>query len=316
MLRTFPGESMKGIRPVFISIETSAYSGATLLAFLLGAHPQITSVGEMSGLIPREDPEEYLCSCGMKIKVCDFWRSVEATMVQKGFDFKVAHFDTRFVLDGPKVVQYLRYGSFRMRVLNSMRDSVLYTWPIDKRQLRALIARNVAFIESVLETTGKTVFVDTSKDPLRLKSLHRLSNLDVRAIHLVRDVRGVVASRLRRGTAETACQAAHQWVKLHQRLETDLALLPREKRLRLRYEDFCQDATGNLERLYRFCGGDAGVAISDVRTNAHHIVGNPMRLNPLSEIKLDERWKSQLTEDQLQGIEQVAAKVGQQYGYF
>ena len=56
--------------PVFVSIETSSYSGATLLAFLLGAHPQIATIGEMDGLIPRENPDEYFCSCGQLIKRC------------------------------------------------------------------------------------------------------------------------------------------------------------------------------------------------------------------------------------------------------
>jgi hypothetical protein len=237
-------------------------------------------------------------------------------MARRGFRFQTRCFDTRFILDGPKIAQYLRYGSLRLRALNSLRDSILFTWPVDKRKLQALVTRNVALVESVLEVTGKTVFVDTSKDPLRLKSLHRLSNLDVRAIHLVRDIRGVAASQLRRDAVSTASQAARQWVRLHRRLEDNLALLPRDKTTTLRYEDLCHNARGTTEQLYAFCSVATAASFPDVRTNAHHIVGNPMRLQPVSEIRLDERWKQELSEDQLHEIEEIAGKVGRRHGYF
>ena len=303
-------------RPVFVSVETSAYSGATLLAFLLGAHPQIATVGEMSGLIPSEDPGEYLCSCGQKIQECEFWRSIEAAMRDRGIEFEVAHFDTKFALNGPTLVQYLRMGSFRNRYLDLMRDAIFHAWPGEVRQLKALVARNVALIESVLEVTGKGVFVDTSKDRLRLKSLRRFSTLDVRAIHLVRDVRGVVASHLRHKKGMTAREAARQWARLNHRLQVTLQFLPQEKRMLVRYEDLCQDVQSTLKRLYRFLGVDPGVQVMDFQAVPHHIVGNAMRLRGASEIRLDERWKRELTAEQLQEVEGVAGVLGHQYGYF
>lgn len=301
--------------PVFVSIETSAYSGATLLAFLLGTHPQIATVGEMNGLIPHEDPDEYLCSCGQKIKACEFWQSVKSAMGDKGFEFDVAHFNTSFILGGPGLIQYLRYGSFRNRTLDSVRDMLFYAWPGERRQLKALIARNEAFIGAVLEVTGKAVFIDSSKDSLRLKSLRKFSTFDVRAIHLVRDVRGVVASRLRRGEGIDAREAARQWVRLNQKIQTNLQSLPTEAHVLLRYEDLCQDVQGTLERLSYHCGVDLGVKVTDFRAAPHHIIGNKMRLGSVSEVKLDERWKSMLTEDQLKEINQVAGALSRQYGY-
>jgi hypothetical protein len=301
-------------RPVFVSVETLAYSGATLLAFLLGAHPQIATVGEMDGLIPREVPDEYLCSCGQRIKVCEFWQSVKIAMQTKGFEFDVAHFDTKFILGGPRLIQYLRMGSSRNHILDSIRDAIFHAWPGETRRLKALVARNVAFIEAVLEVTGKGVFVDTSKDRLRLQSLRKFSTLDVRAIHLVRDVRGVVASRLQREEID-AREAARQWVKSNQKLRTNLRSLPEEARVLLRYEDLCQDVQGALERLCHFCGVDPGIKVADFRAVPHHIVGNPMRLRAASEIRLDERWKSLLTEDQLKEINQAAGTLSRRYGY-
>jgi hypothetical protein len=111
--------------PVFVSIQTTAFSGATLLSFLLGAHPEITTVGEMNGLIAREDPEVYLCSCGRKIKACDFWRAIEAAMRQRGFEFCVAHFDMAFNLGGPRWIQRLRTTSLWHGAPASLRDTLL-----------------------------------------------------------------------------------------------------------------------------------------------------------------------------------------------
>jgi len=302
-------------QPVFVSIETSCFSGATLLSFLLDSHPQIATIGEMNGLIPGEDPELYLCSCGQKIKECPFWKSVGIVMRQSGFEFDTAHFETEFLLDGPRLIRYLRMGSFRNSTLDSIRDRIFRSWPRERHQLKRLVARNEAFVKAVLGVTGKSVFVDTSKDRLRVRALHKFSSLDVRAIHLVRDVRGVVASRLRRRAGLSACEAARQWARLHQKLEIMLSVLPERKQMRLRYEDLCGDVPGTLEQLYHFCGVKPDIGSVDFRTVPHHIVGNPMRLDNLSEIRLDERWRTLLTEDQLEEISLVAGPLSDRYGY-
>ena len=303
------------IHPAFVSIQTTAFSGATLLSFLLGAHPQIATVGEMNGLIAREDPEVYLCSCEQKIKECDFWNSIASAMRDRGFEFCVAHFDMQFGLGGPQAIQQLRVQSFRNSTLDSMRDTIFQAWPAERRRLKALVARNEAFIESVLTVTGKRVFIDTSKDNLRLNALHRYSSFDIRAIHLIRDARGVVASRLQRRRGVDAHEAARQWAKLHQRIQITLRTWPEAKRIQIRYEDLCQDVEGTLERLYRFCGVDPHFSVADFREAPHHIVGNPMRLSNLSQISLDERWRSFLTHEQLQEIQRVAGPLIDHYGY-
>ncbi len=308
--------------PVFVSIQTSSFSGATLLAFFLCAHPQIATVVDMNGLIAREDPERYLCSCGKPIKACAFWQSVGAAMRERGFEFDVARFGTEFALGGPRPIQYLRRGSFRNNTIDSIRDAMFRAWPAERRRLRALVDRNVAFVDAVLKVTGKRVFVDTSKDRLRLNALYRRSPFDVRAIHLIRDVRGVVASRMRRnsergtgGAHVDAREAARQWARLHQRLQITLTALPESRRMRVRYEDLCQDAPGTLERIYHFCEVDPTAGSTDLLTSTQHIVGNSMRLANLSEIRLDERWRNVLTRDQLEQIRSAAGRLSYQYGY-
>ncbi len=302
-------------QPTFVTIETTAFSGATLLTALLGSHPAIATVAEMSGLIDSMDPDEYLCSCGQKIKTCEFWQMVKTGMAARGFEFDVAHFDTQFVSGRSSLLQRLREGSVHNNLIDSIRDAILFALPGQARQLRAMSARNEAFIETVLDITGKQVFVDSSKDRLRPKALRRFSSLDVRVIHLLRDVRGVVASNLRRDTHLTAGQAARSWRRRHRRIDVTLESWPQDKHILLRYEDLCENIEGTLGRLYDFCEVDPGFEIQDLQAVPQHLVGNPMRLTQVSEIKLDERWKDELTRAQLKEIERIAGTVARQYEY-
>ncbi|MBV9787030.1 MAG: hypothetical protein JOZ51_02570 [Chloroflexi bacterium] len=302
-------------QPVFVSIQTTAFSGATLLATLLAAHPEIATIGEMNGLIAREDPESYLCSCGQRIKLCAFWQAVGSEMLRRGQNFDAADFSTQFALGGPRVVQHLRKRSFGHPRLNALRDALFAAWPAEVRRIKQLVARNQALIESVLAVTGKRVFVDTSKDRLRLPMLRRYSSLDLRAVHLLRDVRGVVASRLRRGAAIDAREAARQWATLHERIRRTLSALPPDKRLQIGYEAFCSDVRSTLAQLDRFCGVDPARRPVDLWPESHHIVGNEMRLKQISEIRLDERWRSILSEDQLAAIRWGAGSTSLRYGY-
>jgi hypothetical protein len=300
--------------PVFVSVETTSFSGATLLAFLLNAHPEIASIGEMNGIFAKEDPNDYLCSCGQKIKSCDFWQAVTWAMHERGHTFDVANFDLEFALGGPEIIQKLRRGSFRNNTLDALRDDILYAWPGERQQIERIVARNQAFIEAILAVTGKKVLVDTAKDRIRLRALRKFSDLDVRVIHLIRDVRGVVASWLRRGR-DNLPEATRQWVKWHRRLEIMWGSLPADQYLRVRYEDLCRDVPATLKQIHHFCGVDDQLEIKDFREAPHHIVGNKMRLANLSQIKLDERWKESLTPTQLREIDQLAGKLNQRYGY-
>lgn len=299
----------------FVAIETSSYSGATLLAFLLSAHPEIISIGEMNGVIPTEDIETYLCSCGKRIRVCEFWQTVRCAMEQRGFSFDVADFDTEFFMTSSHLAQKLRASTFRSASVDAFRDSFFLTLPGARARLKRQLARNVAFIEAVLEVTGKSVFVDTSKNHIRAKLMAKYSAVDVRAIHLVRDPRGVVASRLRRSANLNARDLARQWVRLHERLERMFNTLPTMQVTRVRYEDVCGAPKETLAQLYAFCDVALDGQPADLQGLQHHIVGNPMRLTNYAEIQLDESWRTRLTRAQMDEIMRVAGDLAARYGY-
>ncbi len=302
-------------KTTFVAIETTGFSGATLLTSLLSSHPEIATVAEMSGLIQSVDPDKYLCSCGQKIKVCEFWQLVKAGMIAKGFEFDIANFNTRFSQDQSSFFSRLREGSSRINLIDSIRDAILFALPGEVKKIQEIADRNVAFIETILEITGKKVFLDSSKERMRSKALRKFTVLDTKIIHLVRDVRGQVSSRLRRDNSITASQAARDWYRLHQRVEVNLKSWPVDKQILVRYEDLCENTEATLRQLYTFSGVDIDHEIIDPQPGSQHIIGNPMRLMQTGKIKLDERWKDELTSEQLNDIKHICSTMSHQYGY-
>src|ERR1041384_2871141 len=62
--------------PRLAYILSASHSGSTLLAMLLGAHPDACTVGELK-LTSMGDVNQYRCSCGDRLMTCSFWRSEE-----------------------------------------------------------------------------------------------------------------------------------------------------------------------------------------------------------------------------------------------
>lgn len=301
---------------IFISLETSAFSGATLLAILMGAHPEITTVGEMRGLIDRANPDTYLCSCGKNIKKCDFWEAVSISMKRKGYKFDVANFDTKYQTNGPRLLFDLRHGSSRNILIDSLRDKIIFSVPGEIKKMKNYSKRSEAFVASVLEISGNNVFVDSSKSKMLLRTLPKYTDLDVRAVHLIRRPEGVVASSIRRDNNSNASIEAKNWVKRHRRIELSMKFLPPAKSMIVRYEDLCEDTETTLKGLYSFCGVGQNYPNYNYDSTRQHVIGNPMRLKPISKIVVDERWKKELDQKQLSIIHDIARELGRHYGYY
>ena len=298
----------------YVSIRTTSFSGATLLALLLKSHPEIATVAELKGIRKVTQAASYKCSCGEKIDECAFWQGVEEGMTARGFEFNVlTNFNTDFTNKG---LRHLLNVSFGAGQFDKVIGDLIFHWPGEKHYLKSMVDRNEAMIHSILDLGDGKVFVDTSKGRMRFRSLQRFSSLDVRVIHLIRDVRGVVASHLRRNRSHRSVgQIAQDWVKLHRKIELDRAMLPDSKQLVIRYEDLCLDVSTTLDKIFRFCEIGTLQPLDDFGSIPHHIIGNPMRLRFKSEIKLDETWKTLLTDEQIKEIDRVAGPVRERYGY-
>ncbi len=318
-------------------ILAASHSGSTLLSMLLGSHPQIATIGEMS-LSPRSmgDLDRYRCSCGQLIRQCRFWRGVQEGMAQRGFSFDLAEAQTDYRSVRSRYAQRLLAPLYRGTVLESCRDLALGLSSTWRRQLAEIHKRNAALASTIAEVAGAQVVVDSSKAGLRLKYLLRNPGLEVKVIRLVRDGRAVALTYMdparfadakdptrraggmggdRKNEQLSMAQAAHEWRRSLEEAEHLLRTIEPSQWIEVRYEDYCRHPDAVLRRLQQFLGVEPCGRPNEFRSVEHHVVGNGMRLDNTSEIRFDERWREMLTEAYLQTFNEVAGAVNSRYGY-
>jgi hypothetical protein len=119
----------------------------------------------------------------------------------------------------------------------------------------------------------------------------------------------------RDGQRLTMAQSAYEWRRCIEEAESILRTLPQSRWVEVRYEDYCNHPDGTLTRVQQFLGVEPSGLPEQFRTVEQHIVGNGMRLDTSSEIRLDERWRTQLTEQDLSTFDEIAGAVNRRCGY-
>lgn len=293
-------------------IASPSYSGSTLLSLLLGSHPEIATVGEATGLKEKADATVFACSCGENLLACTFWQSVTRGMTERGHSFDPAASRLRYLFGKSRVTRILRSRTLRSATLDAVRDRLVHFWPGHGADVGAMNERNVAFVESVLELTGKRIFADASKDAIRVPFLRSSRRLDVRVIHLVRDVRGNVNS-IRKNQGLNVHDGALMWRNAHRTIER-IAGPQTGPYLRIRYEDLCLSEEQTLRTIYDFLGTPYAPPPPTVGEGLH-VIGNRMRLNAGQKVRVDDSWRKELAADQLAAIAAVAQDLSRRYGY-
>jgi hypothetical protein len=317
-----------------VYVLAASHSGSTLLAMLLGRHPEICTVGELKAT-NLGDVDRYRCSCRMLIRKCPFWSAISRDMALHGLPFDITNAGTHFDADGTYALWLLR-PLHRGPVLEAVRDAGLALSPRWRRRLRQTQAVNVALAECILSRTRKRVLVDSSKIGLRLKYLLRNPAFDVRVIRLFRDGRAVALTYTdparyadasdpalrgggigssRDGERRSLARAAREWRRSNEEAEAILGRLPRSRWIEVRYETLCAAPVETLDRLLSFLELTAIHGQRDFRGVEHHIIGNGMRLDSDGQIRLDDRWMSVLSPRDLHLFDSVAGDMNGRLGY-
>jgi hypothetical protein len=144
--------------------------------------------------------------------------------------------------------------------------------------------------------------------------------LRIKVIHLVRDGRAVTMSMLGHGfkrdsRRESVAAAALSWRRNNEGAERVLAGLPASQWMHLEYEELCRHPEETLRGLCKFIGLDGQNIALDFRSRQQHLLGNDMRLKSGSDIRLDERWRTGLSQDDLGVFAEVAGEMNRKYGY-
>jgi hypothetical protein len=318
-----------------VYLLAASHSGSTLLAMLLGRHPEVATTGELKAT-RLGDPEKYRCSCGSLIRECPFWRGISAKMRERGFEFDVTNAGTDFRSGASDYARRLLEPLHRGPALELVRDAALTLSPVWRRNYPRIQALNAALASSVSLQARKPVVVDSSKIAVRLKFLLRNPELDIKVVRLIRDGRGVALTytdplnfadakdpRLKAGGSGgnrdadrlPMAEAAREWRRSNEEAEALLSGLDPSRWTSLRYEELCSDPEATLKRVFAFIGVDPAATSLDFRSADHHVVGNGMRLDATEQIELDERWRVALSPADLETFAGVAGDLSRRLGY-
>lgn len=288
------------------------HSGSTLMAFLLGAHPEIATVGEFGAIFPPH----IRCACGQRVPDCPVWREWSSRARAEGIEFPP---------DGPRVslqpdpdggrLEDLFHYHFPTRWMDRLRDLAFPSRSRLCRKAGETCDRALRLAEMVREIQGGSVFLDTNKSHFQLRFLARDPRVRLQAIVLLRDGRATINSLMLREKRDLDT-AVGEWLWCCRNLERAVRhYVPPEDVFRLRLEDLCRRPDEIRTALFRFLQVDSEVKLNFSDRSRFHIMGNQMRLNFDGQIKLDERWKDDLSPEQLRTINARIGPVNRRYGY-
>jgi hypothetical protein len=109
--------------------------------------------------------------------------------------------------------------------------------------------------------------------------------------------------------------AVERWRRTISEHRNVVAGLKRAAVFQLKYERLCESPDTVLGELWRWLKVPESSFSTNFRVGEHHILGNDMRLGQLSEIRLDERWRTKLGPGDLEYFDQRAGAINRALGY-
>ena len=272
-----------------IYILSNGRSGSTLLDLLLGAHPEIWTLGEAQNL-QWELRKGALCGCGLPLSQCKFWNRVLPNLALKTDHVSINHFRERD--GGGKVLRYFLLPDLWRGAVNKKRRELISEYGL----LNARYFKTVH--QAAEEWSGTSIrwMVDASKDPYRLLWLQSSGLFDLRVIHLMKDPRAFVYSM----TKPNFQKAWRKVIRMSGRWLVENLLFFRLCRSAfstnqvffLRYEDLASTPNDVMARLCTWLGVDfyQPIVRNFRKVENHAISGNKMRWQS-SKIRLDTAWR-------------------------
>jgi hypothetical protein len=305
------------LRVVFVVCPS--YHGATLLALLLNNHSQVTALGDT---LPHRGAG-HVCACGELVDRCDFWQAVSARLEASRFDDLPMLLP---ILPWPLTRRQIEGGALRLsgnlrlnRAAGRLAGKVVdlgtpVAWRLRPGLVADFATQYRSLYRSVLGAHGTSLFVDGSKSWRRAAVLTRAlqPEADIKIVHLVRDPRGFAWSSQSHSGASLR-ESAWLWADLHARMESLRALAPYSQ---MRYEDLCSDPELELRRLFEFLEIPPEPVVTAPRfAEKHHLIGNNMLRTFDGRVKLDTRWRSEMSAAQQRTVLDEAGEFAHRMGY-
>jgi hypothetical protein len=271
-----------------------------MLERVLGEVPGFVNVGELIDMSRRPAQQSERCGCGLAVAECPFWIAVG----KRAFE----GWATGCLEEGRRLQRLVA----RQRHIPQ-----LLAIGLAGRHFRADVAAYGAWYDglyrAVAAESGATYVVDASKWPVQALALAR-GGLDVRVIHLVRDVRGVAHSLSKQQVARPHALtepefmwrnrpsgAAARWVTCQ--LQAELLRGCGLPFAQVRYEDFVRQPQQVVEMALAGLGASQPEShlaciddVSVVLGRSHGLAGNPSRFNDGKiALRSDEGWRQRMS---------------------
>lgn len=299
----------------YLYIAGAGYSGSTLLALLLNAHPRMVSISEAEGPAEGVNIKKYHCSCGALLLECPFFLELERRINALGSTFSLTNWQTAFQVSQYRMLDIPLARSLRSVFLDRCRDLVVPFWPGYLRAIGVISQRMTHVAQATLAISGKEVFVDAQKDPHRIKFLRDIKEFDLKVVHLIRDVRGAVASRLKNDNTSDIAWATRRWYVANMNADRARWYVSAHQWLRVTYSELCANTQSTVDRIADFVGIRRSPVPQNFYEGEHHIIGNRMRLKKSGLVKEDEMWKERLSDEDIRMIARIGGAANKYFGH-
>jgi hypothetical protein len=301
-------------------IVSPSYHGSTLLGLLLRNHSQISSLGDT---IPRRGGTTR-CTCGKRVNECEFWLTISTQLDTARF---AGNSTMLPILPSPLTRHYLT--GYPTRVFHNTRadrlagrsaaiaaDRIIEPlWRLRPRQTQEFANLYRSLYKLTLDLQGTSLFVDGSKNwrTARLLARTLAPAAEVNIIHLVRDPRGFAVSQRARGLGRSLRTVGWLWADLHRRIQTLEHTAPYRVLL---YEDLCAQPEVELRSLFASLGlAPETVVAPPLHPAKNHLIGNKMRKSFDGNVRLDERWRTELSDAEQRTVLGYAGDLAARFGY-
>jgi len=253
-----------------IFILGTGHCGSTLLDMILGAHPDITGVGEID-TINKELEQGDLCTCGRKLPDCSLWsHKIEEIKSWRGMQ---VHRGKRRFLQNSSSYEYI----------DTNRPVHHSNFCVNQQDL----------YDFVLKKQKSKVIVDSSKNPDRVELISECEEIEPVILHLVRDGRGVLWSYKKKYNKTLAF--IWKWIASNLKVEiirrrSDIPYLF------VRYHDLANNPEKEIKRILQEVNVDFEPSMLSFRDeNQHQVSGNRIRLQSSEAIEEDLEWQNKLS---------------------
>lgn len=243
-------------KPKVVYITAQAFSGSTFFCALLGIHPDMEPVSELSKWTTKYAKPNRYCACGKRDAECEFWIEIETKWLGR--------------IGSDRIMRYAQ--------LQEKFETISSLWTInwakvtkESRDFYEFEEMTVSLFKVISKISGSSVIIDSSKMPGRAFVLSKMEGIDLSIIHLVRNSLRYLESSLNRGKKISLSDSnllyktfrlGGRWSTTNYSAERAMKL-SNVKGLRIRYEDLVSNPLRTLDSI----SAALEIDVSDIKTH-------------------------------------------------